>query len=338
MKPGDTVVLSRAQRTVEVTGEVRLPGKYQLLPGETLEDLLDTYGGGLTSNADDSRVRIDTVSGDKAKTSYINTRESQASTVALLDGDSVVVPAKTSELPIVFFEGAIVAEKAAPAGTTNAERTPEELSPTAPVPYNRLLYSFKQGERLSDAVESIRKSISPLANLSAAFVVRQGVAGPIPVDLQKLLGESKPSEDTTLQPFDRIVIPALQFSVSVYGEVSKPGSYAFAPQKTYQYYVDMAGPGVENIPENIIVLDTSGNPKDPQGFIGPQDRIYVTASFVTVQGAVFLPGRFPYRSGLPPAYYVSLAGGIDPDKSAAGKLTVYDVHGKARTGTEGIRP
>jgi polysaccharide biosynthesis/export protein len=335
MRPGDVVVLSRAERTVEVAGEIRFPGKYQLLPGDQLPALLELYGAGLTNNSDRSRVRIDTVSGEIARTYYADIRGGYPEGISLSDGDVVFIPAKTSALPIVFFEGAVLTDRQAPAA---ANQTMETVSPTTPIPYNRLIYSFKEGEMLSDAITGIQKSISPVSNLGGSFVIRQGVEGPIPVDLQELLGGALRAGDMPLHPFDRIVIPAIQFYVSVYGEVSRPGSYPYAPQKTYQYYVDIAGPGVENIPENIIVLDTQGDTKDSQGFIQPQDRIYVTASFISVQGAVFSPGRFPYRKNLPPAYYVSLAGGVDPDKSAKGTLTVFDVHGKARTASEGLQP
>ena len=85
---------------------------------------------------------------------------------------------------------------------------------------------------------------------------------------------------------------------------------------------------------------------DPQGKIRatgepprPGDFIFVPRSnLVSVQGAVFAPGSFPFRAGLPVWYYVGLAGGIDPDRNDNRKVTVSDSQGKLRSAVEPLRP
>jgi polysaccharide biosynthesis/export protein len=44
MQPGDVVILSPSERTVEITGEIKRPGKYQLLPPENFKDVVETFG------------------------------------------------------------------------------------------------------------------------------------------------------------------------------------------------------------------------------------------------------------------------------------------------------
>ena len=51
LRPGDVVTLFKADRTVTLAGAVYRPGTYQLLPGETLKNLIDFYGSGLTDTA-----------------------------------------------------------------------------------------------------------------------------------------------------------------------------------------------------------------------------------------------------------------------------------------------
>ena len=52
IRPGDKIVLLKYDRQVSITGEVRRPGTYQLLTGETLFDLVEFYGDGITPYAD----------------------------------------------------------------------------------------------------------------------------------------------------------------------------------------------------------------------------------------------------------------------------------------------
>jgi protein involved in polysaccharide export with SLBB domain len=174
---------------------------------------------------------------------------------------------------------------------------------------------FPRGETLSDAVRAVRGSIAPLADLSSASVLRQGSADPIFVDLRELLSKSVSSSDMPLQANDRVVIPLLSFSVFVSGAVEKPGTYPFAPGRTYHYYVILAGGSTQDAPGKIFITDVNGKMRDQKEVIQSEDRIFVIPATVMVQGAVFAPGSFPFRDGLPVSYYVNLASGIDPERN-----------------------
>jgi protein involved in polysaccharide export with SLBB domain len=179
----------------------------------------------------------------------------------------------------------------------------------------------------------------PTANLAAAFVVREGMSQPIPVDLAALLSGTDTTSDFPLLPLDRVVIPSGQFSVMVFGDVARPGSYPYTPSKNYRYYADYAGfPDIEEIPENIVVLDSHGARRNAADAIEPGSRIYLTAARVTVQGAVLNPGNFTYRRDYSALNYENLAGGFDPEKSTNSKITVFDPKGIARKSKDVIQP
>ena len=93
--------------------------------------------------------------------------------------------------------------------------------------------------------------------------------------------------------------------------------------RTDPIYVDMRG-----------LVTSSASPSDLP--LQANDRIVIPpfSSFVSVHGAVFAPGSFPYRAGLPVWYYVSLAGGIDPEKNGNGQVVVTDPQGKSRKASE----
>ncbi len=290
VKPGDTVSIQPADRIVELTGEVRRSGKFQLLPGEQLKELVDSYGAGLTVNAETTQVRIDRIATDKAGTYYVNLRDAYLKMEVLKDGDSIHVYAKSEWLPVVFFEGAVIpqatatpettsvgmptqADPAAAAAALAATRAapPSGIDETGIRSYNRILYYFKEGETLSDALHAIRGSLAPLADLTAAVIVRQSSPTPILIDMQQLLVGTNPSVDIPLQPNDRIVIPSLRFTVAV-------------------------------------------------------------------AGAVFFPGNFPYQAGLPPSHYISLAGGVDPERNGNGDFNLTDTEGKEKDKKKPLAP
>ncbi len=110
LKPGDTIIVSKRDREVSISGEVRRPGQYQLLPGEGVKELIQYYGDAFTELAAKSRVKIDrlvTGSDKPAEILYLDLSKSYDDEFMLKDLDVVVVPTKIDRLPIVYFEGAL---------------------------------------------------------------------------------------------------------------------------------------------------------------------------------------------------------------------------------------
>ena len=335
VKSGDTVVISARDRTIEIAGEIKRPGTYQLLPSDQLREMIDFYGGGLTTAAEISRVRVDRVSGEKPSTLYVNLRDETGSGFSLQDGDVVTIPSKTATLPIVFFEGAVSPEMVRVGSATQAAQAPGMLSSTG---YNRLSYSFRQGETLRSALGALKDSISPMANLSGAYLIREGISQPFPIDLAALLSGSGAAFDMSLWSFDRIIIPLLQFSVVVSGAVDKPGTYQYTAGQTYQFYITLAGGNAKQASEKVFITDANGKTRDQNDVIHPEDQIFVMPETIKVQGAVFAPGSFSYRQGLPESYYVNLAGGIDPERNGDGEVRILDSSGKTRQAGEPVMP
>jgi polysaccharide export outer membrane protein len=331
--PGDTIIVQRRDREVELRGEVFRPGKYQLLKEHGLKELIGVYGRGTTNRADTSRVRLDRYAEQHPQAVYLDISAGIQPSLELKDGDVVTVPGRPANLSTVFFEGAVIPP---------TSEAPVVLSAAAEVgieSYNRIAYPFVEGESLLDAYLTVRNSISAAADLSRAYVVREGAAQPISVDLQKLIFEYRPSEDLALQPFDRVVIPLLRFTVSVLGAVERAGMYPYVPNRTYSYYLSLAG----EIPRGeagdyISILDSNEKLRDLNEFIQPEDRIVISASLVSVAGAVYSPGSYQFVPGRTYRYYVDLAGGIDPERNKYGKVKVSDSNGKRRKRNVVIKP
>jgi protein involved in polysaccharide export with SLBB domain len=60
--------------------------------------------------------------------------------------------------------------------------------------------------------------------------------------------------------------------------------------------------------------------------------------FVTVAGAVFRPGRYPYIPDRDWEYYIALAGGFIPDRNAGQTIIITDMDGKRMKKTDAILP
>jgi hypothetical protein len=51
-----------------------------------------------------------------------------------------------------------------------------------------------------------------------------------------------------------------------------------------------------------------------------------------------MPGFVPYQPGAPAEHYISLSGGINPERNNGGALTVFTPSGKANSKNDPIQP
>jgi protein involved in polysaccharide export with SLBB domain len=123
------------------------------------------------------------------------------------------------------------------------------------------------------------------------------------------------------------------------GDVDSPGIYYYVPRKTYSYYLSLAGgvPPLETA-NYITVLDENDLPRSLDDVIQPEDKIIVTSSLITVAGAVYDPGSYPYMPGKDFEYYVRLAGGIDPEMNTDNKVSISDPDGNTVASDTAIKP
>ena len=278
VRPEDTIILFPARRTIRLSGEVRPPGDYELVQGEGLRDLVEVFGGGLTGRAEPTRLRVDRMVGGTPRSEYVALPQAYLSDMRLQDGDAVIVSSKADRQGVVWFEGAVSVPQARPGdGTADQERgaavqgRAEAFAAAQQRPYTRFSSPIREGEMLSDAINTIRDSILPIADLSSALLFRAGEEKPLGIDLHPLLADSNPASDIPLRANDTVFIPSLRSTVSV-------------------------------------------------------------------AGAVIAPGFFPYQPGYPASYYLSLAGGVDPERNWTGRFWVADQQGKRRRAKDPIMP
>jgi protein involved in polysaccharide export with SLBB domain len=259
LRPGDTVTFSKYTRSVTVSGEVRRPGTYQLTDSDSLQDVIEEYCDGFSPQADASRITLkrsvrgmDPV-GEARVLAYAESKD-----FALEDMDVLSVPSVLEAQPVVYIEGALRADAE---GALESE------------PAVRLPYVFYPGETLGQALRSIKSKLSPLADLSTAYFVRNGAARS--VDLVKFIYGNDFSSDFALEPNDVVYIPFQKLYVYVGGAVKLPGEYPYAPDRTWDYYIGLAGGFDEskNSSEKLTIQDVRGRKYGKERIIEPEDRI-----------------------------------------------------------------
>ncbi len=276
VRPGDRIELSRAERQVDLSGEVHRPGRYELLPGERLGELIERYGGGFTRNADRERVVVRRVPDQLDRASErlrVDFRSAGGPDTALRDQDAVTVPTREEFLPVVFFEGAVRSD--GPGGETAGDLRDGERA--SELQYARFAYRFDEGERLSEAALAVEDEFRGAADLREAYIVHSGMGGVRRVNLEELLYRGSIEQDMELSDGDRIVIPFQQRFVTVTGAVNNPGLFRYVQGRTFEYYLDLAGG--TNIDQTWVrrprIRGRDGERRSRSEEIRPEDRIHM---------------------------------------------------------------
>ncbi len=208
LQGGDILFIPETGRMVGIEGEVKVPAFYELTSQEGLEDVI-SYAGGLKPTALVDNIRIRTVQPGRERL-IRNIDLSQIkdfSSVALLDGDRIMVPEVSKDvLNFVSISGNV--------------KYPGK-------------YELQRGMRLKDLLEKTR--LLEDSYRDRAVVIRYNFTDAtydrLQVNLEKLL-EGNSSENIGLQELDQVRVFAreeaafgLEKKVVVSGAVQRPGTY-----------------------------------------------------------------------------------------------------------------
>jgi polysaccharide biosynthesis/export protein len=262
LRPGDTIKINMAQRTVSVNGEVNRPGAYQLLPGDGLKELISRYGHGLNSRANPERITLFRYIPGKEKSGEGQILRADDDDPGISDLDVINIMAVQELRPLAFFDGAL--GTAGTGGTTQISR--------------RIEYPFSPGETLVTAVQRMRGEFTTLSDVRNAFIVRKGER--IPVDIGRFIFDHDYSGDLPLEPNDNVIVPFRQFSVAVSGAVMLPGRYPYIPGRTWSYYVNLAGGAdkEKNSGNQLYIEDGAGARFGKDRIVEPDDSIYLESN------------------------------------------------------------
>lgn len=270
LRPGDVVTIRKMYKKVSIKGAVRRPGTYELLEGESLKDLIDVYADGFNERADPNRISVTRIKDGAEKTGSVMYLDNplRISNFVLNSFDTVSVDTLDASRPVMYMEGAI--------GKRDdlLEESDTEIEGST-----RITVFFDYDENYVFFIRS-RKAYfnSAIADLQNAYIIRGEQL--IPFDLSKALYDSSFTTDLTVEPYDLLRVPVKQFFVSVAGSVKNPGRYPYIPNKTFDYYVGLAGGfnKIENKRNSVEIIDGEGNKLNKKSEITPETTITAEAN------------------------------------------------------------
>jgi len=210
---------------------VRRSGTYELLQGEELNDLIEVYADGFTLDADTSGVVLTRTATDSTVgRERIEVDLAAAPAYPLRDSDSVGVLSEGARLPWITVSGALVPEQSGETGPTTRDVSG----------FTRLRFRIIPGQKLHDFLRSQNLPFLESADLARAEL-RRADGSMIPVDLASMSTLGPGADSPVLAGGDELLVPFDRPIVVVSGAVAAPGTYRFVPDRTADYYVNLAG-------------------------------------------------------------------------------------------------
>jgi len=269
LRPGDIITFNKVQRVISIFGAVERPGNYQIVQGENLKELIEVFVGGFNPLADRSRIElVRLINSDDVSGNTIFLAESDiAANYQLEHFDALIVPSIFSLRPVMFVEGAVNATwQALDSGTEDT--AVQDLSAST-----RLVVQFTSGETYASLVRRNANWFTAVSDTQNAYIIRRDER--IPVNLNFALYDVSYRGTLLVENEDVLIVPFRQYFITVAGAVNNPGRYPYIPDRSWEYYIGLAGGFIaeRNDRESIIITDINGKLLNKSDLITPETTI-----------------------------------------------------------------
>lgn len=227
IEPNETIYVPTIKSVVSISGNIKRPGTYEILPGETYKDLLK-MAGGYSPQAEINQTKLSRILPDHQEINLSITPR-----LTLKNGDSIYVP------PISLFQQKIkvIGELA------DIQNSSSKLGKSIIQPVGMKWYVLRRNEKVRDVILNLG-GFTPMADPAHAWVERKNPNGTktiLHLNLQKLFADNDQSQNIKLRDGDTLVVPPSPNSIYVLGAVRKPGVFPYIPGDGIKEYVTLAG-------------------------------------------------------------------------------------------------
>jgi protein involved in polysaccharide export with SLBB domain len=258
-----TIAEHNNTRTLEVNGEVIFPGTYAYADNMTVEDLI-LQAGGLTDKASTVKVDVARRMFDPQATSPVNEmvktfsfkiapgfKISDDSSFTLMPYDVVSVrKSPMAATPYkVHVEGEVAFE-----GLYTLEQKDQRLSDVVKAAGGVIDGAYTRGAQLirmmTDTERRLLQENINVARQRAAIdekdslnleMISKETTYSVGIHLDEALAHPGGDEDIELRDGDRLVIPRMNRTVRISGDVLRPNTVSYKSGKGYKHYVEQAG-------------------------------------------------------------------------------------------------
>lgn len=346
LQEGDVIIVPPYEMLVDIQGNVKRPMFYEMKDGETVKTLIE-YAGEFTSDAYTKNLRLTRQNGKEYQIYTVD--DIDYSVFKLMDGDVLNISAMLDR-----YENRLEIKGAV---------------------YRPGIYQFSG--QLNTVKQLIEKAEGVMGDafLTRAVLHRERedlTKEVIQVDLKNILNGTKP--DIALQRNDELYIPSIHDlqdlgTISVFGEVARPGSFPFADNTTLEDIIIQAGGLKESA--STVRVDVSRRIKDSKGTeasekigelftfalkdgfvidgtpgfkLKPYDQIYVRRSpayqaqiNVGISGEVLYGGTYALTQKAERlSDLVAKAGGVTPYAYVKGARLVRQINAEERRRMENV--
>ena len=240
LQEGDVIIVPTYDMLVDIQGNVKRPMFYEMKNGETVKTLIE-YAGNFTSDAYTKNLRITRQNGKEYQVYTID--DIDYSVFKLMDGDVLNISAMLDR-----FENKLEIKGAV---------------------YRPGIYQYSG--QLNTVKQLVEKAEGVMGDafLGRAVLHRERedlTKEVIQVDLKNILNGTKP--DIALKRNDQLYIPSIHDlqdvgTLTVFGEVARPGNFPFAENTTLEDIIIQAGGLLESA--SSVRVDVSRRIKDSKG-------------------------------------------------------------------------
>ena len=127
------------------------------------------------------------------------------------------------------------------------------------------------------------------SDLENAYILRDN--SKIPLNLQVILYDNEFVSGLSPEKYDTLIVPFKQSFITVAGAVNKPGRYPYIPDRTWEYYIGLAGgfDKTQNHGEVINIRDMNNRKVSKNGFITPESTITAVTNAPTYYFSIYAP-------------------------------------------------
>ena len=237
LEEGDIINVPSYDILVDISGNVKRPMSYELKEGETLADLID-YAAGFTGDAYSKNLRLIRRNGSEYQIFTID--QPEYASFKLMEGDAVSVGAMLDR-----FENRIEVKGAV---------------------YRPGTYELGDGIRTVSQLVAKADGLKGDAFTNRALITRERedlTLEIIPVDIAAVMSGAAP--DIVLVKNDVLYIPSIHDlkdlgSITVAGEVARPGTFVYAENTTLEDAIMLAGGLLESA--STVKIDVTRRIKD----------------------------------------------------------------------------
>ncbi|MDA7562996.1 SLBB domain-containing protein [Gammaproteobacteria bacterium] len=278
LRSGDMLFIRPLSFHVPVTGGVNNPAIFEIVEGESLEEIISYAGGFSQDFYGYNSVKV--FRSDLLDAKFIDVKSSDLANYFLQPRDALLVPSFKNDLretkfvqiqgrvknPGVYFinDGDKLSDLVLRAGgyLDDAYIYGAALFREEAASKEESFHKINYRDTLTFVISNIGK---PAANLGAgvlplleAELRSKEFVGRLVSNFNLDQIKKDPSLDTVLFNEDKIIIPQIQKVVSLFGDFNNPSNYSYVSGRTIKEYIKLAGGKRKSANKDVIIINPDG--------------------------------------------------------------------------------